>query len=119
MKRTRAELRYQRERIIARRRRQFARWVGDDDRGPIDARGYVIERCKEPRPLDVRQDEYWSGRRLGMLSKWNGACTCWICASRKYRHDRAKRKREWQYETPSPFMGGGVFVVPWATSSRR
>jgi hypothetical protein len=112
MNRTRAYLRHHRARIIARRRRQFARWVGEYDHGPCDENGHFDNNWREcPRPLDVREAEYWQGRRLGMLSKWNGACTCWICASRKYRLYRAKRKREWHNESPLFLAEEGAFFI--------
>lgn len=91
----RATVCYQRERYIRRRRAQFARWLGDTDWGPFDEDGYRIHHLRgAPRPLDVRQAEFWDGRRMGMLSKSNGTCSCWMCRDRKTCMDRARLKLE-------------------------
>lgn len=85
MNRTRAELRHQRERIIASRRRQFARWCADYTFGA------------EP-PLEVREREFWTPQRVGKFAKWNGVCSCWMCRDVSDSGRRAKLERARQAE---------------------
>lgn len=68
----RAEVRYQRERMIKHRRRQFARWLGDADYGTFDDHGHWTGWIQQPRPWEIREVEFWSGWRLGIMAKWNG-----------------------------------------------
>lgn len=89
---TRAEIRHQRQRYITRRLKQFARWLSEYDWGPYDEFGHSLYSQRgAPRPLDVRRAEFWDGRRVGKLSKWNGSCNCWMCSYPKYNRAEVRR----------------------------
>lgn len=92
--RSRAYYRHQRRRYIARRRRAFNHWVS------INYDSKMREHAG-PRPLEVREKEFWNPRRVGRLAKWNGVCSCRSCRSvRKLfsRYRRSEEKRQSQME---------------------
>ncbi len=89
LRHTRSHSRYQRQRYIARRRRRFQGWVSRFD--PLTSRGleeggYI--RILPPRPLELREAEFWRPRVLGRLSKWNGTCAHLLCRGPRFRDQR-------------------------------
>ena len=72
--------RHARSHVVYQRRRHIARRLG------------IVKKAYPP---DLRS---WFFKNAGKLSKWNLACSCWLCRSEKYRDRRGREKARWKKE---------------------
>ncbi|MCR4425015.1 MAG: hypothetical protein NUW23_02335 [Firmicutes bacterium] len=80
---------------MAKRRRQFRRWVGKVDPAILAIRceGGRIRR-QPPRPMELSESDFWRPRVLGRLAKWNGTCAHYLCRGPRFRDRRHIAKAE-------------------------